>query len=77
MEELIISIILGVAVIFLFLDLFFKTTKALLKLISALLLALVISISVLIFKIEKISTDVPYKNNHSTYEVNNHKGEEN
>lgn len=75
-ERFAFFIIVLIAGAYIIVSIVFETIKSLLKLISALLLILVISVSALIFKIEKISSNVLYKNNHSTYEVNNHKEKE-
>ncbi len=77
MEEIIASIIVEAALIYMVLDLIFDKPKTLLKLISTLLVALIISISVLIFQIEKISKQIPDKDYYKANSIKQHKGKEN
>ncbi|SNZ08268.1 hypothetical protein SAMN06265182_1243 [Persephonella hydrogeniphila] len=77
MENLLLSLVAGVAIIYIVIDSLFDSTKSILKLISALIFALIVSIFVWIFKIENLSKHNFKNYNNSTYEVENHKQKEN
>ncbi|SNZ07713.1 hypothetical protein SAMN06265182_0980 [Persephonella hydrogeniphila] len=77
MKELITSIIIGTALIYMAIDLIFDKTKTLLKLVSTLLVLLIFSISILIFQIEKISKQIPDKDYYKADSIKHYKGEEN
>ncbi|RUM47907.1 MAG: hypothetical protein DSY47_06345 [Hydrogenothermus sp.] len=77
MESLILSLIIGIGIVYMIIDFIFDNTKSILKLISALLFALIVSISIWIFKMENLSKHNFKHYNNSTYKVENHKQKEN